>query len=304
MLQLLLTLVGCCWLLVVSAAEEKPGFEGIAPDPYPGARLSDSEVAGETVFYDFILSPVEKIRRDLSIERFVRSSGTLARQTWEIPSGVTLEEVEGYYQRTLGQLLSTSPVFECRARDCGRSNLWANEIFHSATLYGSDQNQYYSAWVSRQGDQQLLIALYIVQRGNRRVYAHLDLFQPLEPVALDVDSILLRELTRQGFAEVHDVQPDSAGNLAGSELNRLERLARELILFRGETAYVVCHLYGSRDTESLIRMSQHCAEAALERLKTEAGPDLKAFGAGPLLPRSGRTHARLELVFPDRLNEG
>ncbi|MCP6391037.1 DUF4892 domain-containing protein, partial [Klebsiella pneumoniae] len=63
-------------------------------------------------------------------------------------------------------------LFWCQARDCGESSLWANEVFGNAKLYGADDQQAYLLLRLAAPENDTLVALYSITRGNRRAYLH------------------------------------------------------------------------------------------------------------------------------------
>ncbi len=292
-------------ILAQASLAQRLALAELPVDPFPGAELVNSEPVGENVVaYDWILSPVQKIKRDLSIEKLVRTRGKLERMTWVMPSGVLLDEAVSYYQEALERLQEILPVYECRARDCGRSNLWANEIFHESILYGPNENQFYRAASMDREGQQYLLALYIVQRGNRRVYVHMDFLQPIKPVDVDAHAIFLTELTRRGYAILPDIRPGSDGSLSAENQKALTNLASDLGIFHNEAGFIVCHLYAEDSPQTLIQNSTVCAEAAARLMNQQTELNIQPFGAGSLLPRGADSRSRLELVFPRRLGEG
>jgi len=119
--------------------------------------------------YRFPLGAVVKINRDVRIDKEQQLSGQLTRTTWEMPKSFDpselLQELRDQVVTQKGEIL-----FECDGRDCGTSNIWANDLFNNADLYGRDDYQRYFA--AKLDDQYL--AAYAVRRGNRRVYLHLD----------------------------------------------------------------------------------------------------------------------------------
>jgi hypothetical protein len=242
---------------------------------------------------EYALGRVDKTRRNVRVEHEVRAAASREWATYEMPSGTQPDEVIEHYL----DVLETPPLFSCRGRDCGRSNLWANEIFKRAILYGPDANQFYFAGEKNNA----LIALYVIERGNKRVYAHLEVLRPDRQVAVERNTELLDRLAGDGMALVEGITPDRLGNLDDAEITSLEALAGGMKVFTGQTVYVVCHLYGSDSGVILIERSQACAASAAEVLDHADGPALVPFGAGPLLPRVGRG-ARIELVLPHRLS--
>jgi hypothetical protein len=271
-----------------------------ARDPLNLVRVPDSWIVGyerdETLKRrEYALGRVDRTRREVRVEHEVRASASREWATYEMPAGTPPEEVIRHY---LG-VLDIEPLFTCRGRDCGRSNLWANQIFKQAILYGPDANQFYFA-----GElQDALIALYVIERGNKRVYAHLEVLRPDRDVALSRNAEALDNLAGEGMALLEGITPGRMGALDDEATARLAELASGMAVFRGQTVYVVCHLYGPDSAAVLIQRSTACAEQAVQALDTEDGPELVPFGAGPLLPRVG-TASRIELVLPHRLSHG
>jgi hypothetical protein len=260
---------------------------------YPYSWIVDYERDDRLMPRDYALGRVDRTRREVRVENEVRAPATREWATYETPAGTEAGEVFDHYLEQIGG----ETLFTCQGRDCGRSNLWANEIFKSAILYGPDQNQYYYA-----GDHDgHLIALYVIQRGNKRVYAHLEVFTPERQVALHPNDQLFTRLAGEGSAVVEGLVPGRTGVLTDPQLDVLHELIDGLGVFRGQTIYVVCHLYGSEPAEALIERSEACAGQAVDALAADNGPALIPFGAGPLLPRIGMA-SRLELVLPHRLS--
>ena len=129
----------------------------------------DKQTAQTVRNYRFPLGAVVKINRDVRIDKEQQLSGQLTRTTWEMPKSFDPNEL---LQRLRDQVISQKGeiLFECEGRDCGTSNIWANDLFNNADLYGRDDYQRYFA--AELDDQYL--AAYAVRRGNRRVYLHLD----------------------------------------------------------------------------------------------------------------------------------
>jgi phenylpyruvate tautomerase PptA (4-oxalocrotonate tautomerase family) len=151
---------------MVSANEAAPLPNGITIDQ--SAEL-DQQITQTVRDYRFALGAVVKINRDVRIDKEQQLSGELTRTTWEMPKSFDPDELLIEFRdqvvRQKGEIL-----FECAGRDCGPSNIWANDLFNNADLLGRDDYQRYFA--AKLDDQYL--AAYAVRRGNRRVYLHLD----------------------------------------------------------------------------------------------------------------------------------
>lgn len=263
-------------------------------DRFPHAWIVAYERDTEMLPREFVVSRVDKTRRDVRAERKVRTEADLESVTYRMPPGTPPEEVVAHYRRLFGG----DSLFACDGRDCGRSNHWANYIFQQPILYGPDQNQSYIA-VKHAGH---LLGLYVIERGNKRVYAHLQVLRPAEPVAVAVNQVVTERLAGNGYVVVEGATPLPNGALPAAARDILAGLAPDLSVFAGQRVYVVCHLYGSRPTEELLEASQTCSSAAAELLAEPGGPELVGFAAGPLLPRGPTATRRLELVLPHRLH--
>jgi len=277
---------------------------GGSRDPYdlerfPRSWIVDYQREAEARSRRFIMGRVDSIRRDLRIGDELNLQAAVETVTYQMPEGVAVDAVRDHY---LSQLAG-DVLFQCAGRGCGRSNDWANQIFDDATLYGPDRNQRYVAleWQSR------LVALYVIERGNKRVYAHLRFFEPRGEDAMAPNALLARRLAERGWAPIDAVRPQADGSLAEPAHDVLSGLAAILQDFAGEPMYLVCHLYGSQPADDLLTASQRCAEQAVELVASDTDAEmaqLRPFAAGPLLPRSLPGAARLELVLPQRLAPG
>ncbi len=258
---------------------------------YPHSYIVAYDADDEYLPREFAIGRVDKTRREVRVEHEVRTTATREWATYEMPDGVQTTDVIKHYLGVIG----SDPLFTCSGLDCGRSNLWANEIFNRALLYGPDANQFYFA--GRYHDH--LIALYIIERGNRRVYAHLEVLKPEHQVAVRPNEQIADRLAGEGLAVIEGVVPPVTGVLSEQDTEVLASLADGLKVFRGQIIYVVCHLYGSLSGSELIDRSGRCASQAVDVLGRAEGPELIPFGAGPLLPRVGSS-SRIELVLPNR----
>ncbi len=245
---------------------------------------------------EFIVSAVEKIRRELRIDEKLRVDATALRVTYQVPAGTPRDDVVGHYRRALG----TDALFSCEGFDCGRSNAWASQVYGQAILYGPDRNQFYIA-ADRDGQ---LVSAYVIERGNRRIYAHIEVLQPEHAVSATGNAKLTERLAGDGFAEVVGVRPRRDGTIPAEGVDVLRNVAPQLRIFERQTLYVVCHLYGPEAGAHLLERAGNCARVAAdelgEALAADDAPVLIPFAAGPLLPRAGGAASRIELVLPHR----
>ena len=293
-----------CTALGMATTAAEPDLPGSTDPPefprLPGAWIVAFSPAEAVRGHEFITGPVDKIRRDVRIDNSLRLSGTLTRVTWRAPDGTRLADAVAHF-RDLALAAGGELVFECGGRDCGRSTVWANHVFAVPVLAAPNRTQHYLAVAMPGDDAGLLAAIYVVQRGNRRVYAHVDAFAPAagSVVEFDRNRDLAQVLARHGHAVIDGVTPGRLGRLPAEALATLEGIAPSLAAF-ADQLYVVCHVGGSAPMEALLARSTACAEEAAAKL-AEGGVSAVAFGAGPLLPRDDASPERVELVSPQRL---
>ncbi len=283
------------WLMgaFVQAGEDIAGArDPAAISRYPRSWIVEYALEEDGAPRQFMVNRVDRIRRELRVQDLRRVDADLEAATYQIAAGTRLEDIVAHYRSSIdGEVL-----FSCSGRDCGRSNDWANQVFHQAILYGPDVNQRYLAL--QRGDQ--LLALYIIERGNKRIYAHLRVLSVVDGNASSSVGMLAR-LGEQGWALMPGLAPLPDGQLPDDAAGLLVGIAGELESLAGETLYVVCHLSGADLAATLLRASQECADQAVTVLNaqfTTTGPDLRGFGVGPLAPRRSTPGSRLEIVNP------
>ncbi len=289
-------------LLVVSglllAAEVRADRSGITP--FPGAELIEHQEAGDVASHDWVLGSVERIRGATRVSNELRARGSREQATYLLPSGVGLEEAIDHYREALRA--EGTELFDCRGRDCGRSNLWANQIYGQAILYGSDRDQYYISINRPSEPYGELLSVYVVQRGNRRVYAHVDHLELAAPLIVDTAPLVVERLQRRGHAVIADVPHDFRGELPSEVVDRISRLTDKMQGFRMRELSLTCHVYGAAPVLELKERSLACAEQARAALDPDGELDIQVYGLGPLAPRGGQAHSRLELILPYRLS--
>ena len=159
--------------------------------PQPDGRVVD-ERASPDQDRAYPLGSIRRIGGQTRMEGKVEARGTLSSITYELPSDRSAAELFKSARQALVQPASQL-LFWCQGRDCGESNLWANEVFKNTRLLGSDDQQAFV--LVREADDNL-VAVYCVIRGNRRVALHVEQFVPDAPLGdlLPTASTLLREL--------------------------------------------------------------------------------------------------------------
>lgn len=267
-------------LILAGSVRAEPDLAGSADYPllkrFPLSWIEGFEQR-ETPEYRLTLSELKKVNNALVADRQQALSGKLTRITYRIPEPHRPEDAFDFFRRQIVDQ-SGEILFQCSGRDCGSSDLWANDLFGIARLYGLDRTQHYLA--ARLGGDYL--ALYAVQRGNRRVYLQLDVVSPQGGGSLGQQ---LR-VTRRAAIVLDERDP--------------AEVADQLVQLFGEfdpaqPFWLVVHVAGT-DLQRALDASRALADQ-LKKGVREAGFDrVEAFGVGPLVPSVLGPHRRVLVV--------
>lgn len=144
---------------------------GMADDLIEPFALATEEAETEIVSpaHRVLLSPVREVNDEIRSESVARVPVSGIGQLLQVDVDSSRREAREYYLAEL-RALDANILFECEGRSCGRSNVWANQIFGQALLYGRDSNQDYLAAAVQQDEANYLVLVYTVMRGNMREY--------------------------------------------------------------------------------------------------------------------------------------
>ncbi|MBC3304812.1 DUF4892 domain-containing protein [Pseudomonas sp. SWRI18] len=165
------------------------------------ARQVDSQIVDYRPAEDkeriYPMGAIRKISGQLRYEGQATARGQATAITYELPAEHSASAAFTATREAL-QEKGAQLLFWCRARDCGESSLWANEIFGNAKLVGADSQQEYL--LLRLAESDSLVALYSITRGNRRAYLHVEQLDASAPLGdlLPTSATLLRELKSTG----------------------------------------------------------------------------------------------------------
>lgn len=145
------------------------------------------------------LGSLRRIGSSLRMEARVEQQGSLASMTWELPAEHSAADAFKAARDAL-RARGAHFVFWCEGRECGDSNLWANDIFASRHLLGNDDQQAFLLAREAADDPGRLVAIYAVVRGNRTAALRAETFQPTQGLGplLPTAGTLLRELREAG----------------------------------------------------------------------------------------------------------
>jgi len=275
-------------------------FDVRGVDRFPRSWIVLFEAAEESRPHEFIVGPVDKMGQEVRFEHAIRVEGEKIRVTYQIPPGFQLTEVLEHYEKQMRRT-ADKVLFRCHGPACGRSSIWANDVFGIRLMTAPNRNQYYLAATFTADEQQSLVAIYLVERGNKRIYVHVEQVVTGAHFDFDGNRNFAERLAKRGFVRIEGIVPNGQGALDENQLEQLDVLAESLASFAGQQVYVVCHLYGSMNVDKLLERSEECAELAAERIAEVSGVTTIPFGTGPMAPTEESTDSRLELVLPSRL---
>ncbi|MBC9250577.1 DUF4892 domain-containing protein [Pseudomonas alcaligenes] len=192
-------------------ADDLPGSADLAVLPrFAHAEIVDYRDSASSE-RSYPQSEIRRISGQLQLERQVQAEGRLRALTYRLPDG---HRPESALDTARHELLGNGAqlLYWCQGRECGSSNLWANALFGNAKLYGPDERQSFLLLRLAAPQQDSLLALYGITRGNRRVYLQVEQLDANQPLAaqLPTASTLLRQLRAEGELNLAALQAPQA----------------------------------------------------------------------------------------------
>lgn len=259
-------------LLVVSWGLLAPGeAHGRVLLAFPQAQLEEERPI-QTPSHRVMLSAIREVGDELRAESSVRVAVEGTGRLYQLEPGSTRQDARRWYLEQL-QTRKASILFRCTGRECGRSNVWANQVFDDATLYGRDaQQDYLVAGLEDNDGERWLIVLYTITRGNQREY-------------LWVEQLKLAEDARVPGLNA------TAGRLAGPMIVPWEGDISIRFEWDAETRRILNEMASDRDSRIVIAgFSDLRPDESVEQALTRS--DKAAQTMSDLLDRSGMARSR------------
>lgn len=283
----------CGFALNVSAAQS-------VVEPYAHLEsIQESSVSVQD--FAFALSAARKVNNQLRIETELRDDVEGWTELAEVKRGHdTLSVYKHYFAQAKAQ--SGEILYECSSRDCGQSNVWANDVFNESVLYGKDRTQYYFA-ARYERDQGIWIqTLYTVERGNGRVYVYQQYLR-LKNASKEAESQQLTPYSNAGLQQLFVIDVPSDGSLSFvPELEQVEKVIDYARLNERSVIYVIGHqVSGYTSVQEALDRSAGMAKVVADLL-SHKGIEVDRLhyqGVGPLVPVRGdeRSISRVEVLF-------
>ncbi|MGO1460978.1 MAG: DUF4892 domain-containing protein [Marinobacter sp.] len=124
-----------------------------------------------------LFSPVREVNNEIRSETMARLPVSGEGRLYQISRDANRREAREHYLRLLEDR-GAQLLFECSGVRCGRSNVWANQVFGQSVLYGRDATQDYlvAGGIAEDGSR-WLTSVYTVTRGNLREYVWVEHLQ-------------------------------------------------------------------------------------------------------------------------------
>ncbi|HTF98778.1 MAG TPA: DUF4892 domain-containing protein [Cellvibrio sp.] len=271
---------------------------------YLNARII-SETHSKTDEYVLALGSYKKVAGAWRLDRQQRLSGSLDRYSLELPERHSAKNGFDFYLDQL-QNFNYRELFYCKNRDCGTSNSWANNHFKILQLYGLDQFQHYGAYEITTADKNpFYVSLYVVQRGNKRVYLQLEVLHIDKVIELGIASSpesIIKSIQTSGYYVFPDlVETDNKGETRIQiRAAHLQVLVDVLSQQPDWKIALVGHDYLPVGIEQQQKDSLSYAEQIKTALREKgvAAAKISTFGFGGLAPAGrGDRDARVEVVL-------
>ena len=267
---------------------------------FTGETLLNEKSSLESSVYRLPLGTLKRKEGRLQPEFEKKLIGSVSHLTYEIGRDAAPSEVFQHYLDFFTQQKKYQTLYRCKSRACGSNNHWANVIFSQRALNGIVDTQRYVALRAPSSSTVDYIALYFVQRGNKKNYIHLD-FIDVESDSGRESGVFPQVLTK-GFVVLSGLSfsPEGEMNLVLSK-KTLDGLIQWLSENPQLHLVVVGHSAQREDVDVAISQSKHAANNLLEHVQDHAkkgsmvSAKLSAYGVGPLAP--GKTEVSVSSGF-------
>jgi hypothetical protein len=171
-LRMMMALIAAAVLPVVLLMVPATGH-GSGLLAFPQATLEE-ERSIRSANHRVMLSGIREVGNQVRAEQSVRLTVEGHSRLYLLEPDASRQDARRWYLEQL-QAHNASILFHCEGRQCGRSNVWANQVFDQATLYGRDTDQDYlvAGYVDDAG-QRWLTVIYTITRGSQRQYLWLE----------------------------------------------------------------------------------------------------------------------------------
>jgi len=263
---------------------------------FPQASIERTETV-ESADTRIFAGAIRDVRGELRASNEIRTELSGEKRMISAGRDYSVSELKAHYEAMLKNREATI-IYACDARTCGSSNVWANRVFGESRLYGRDDEQAYrvSAWLDSHNRIQLN-TLYIVQRGNRQVYAYEQAFRMPENKTLP--GVVVGDRRVFGPVVVSWSDPsDPSVDASEDALRQIMRLTEE---FPAARAWLVGFSPMEGSLDQVMAETESAMDVLAGQLRDEglSGDRIRKKALGPLVPvvAEGRTGRRIEVMI-------
>ncbi len=248
--------------------------------------------------YRLVTEAIKKVNNQWRTQEQWESGG-LVRTTYLLDRKVSYQHALTALNKALKEFKGYTLAFSCQGLDCGSSNGWANHYFKIKQLYGLDQTQFYSVIRSADKANEQINVVYLVRRGNRRVYLQVDHLVVNSPLVVAVNPNVQSEVTQHGAAHVLTIPSASLDEDEKALEAALKPVVAQLQQNPKWFVRVVGHDQTSATYPLRKQQSLHLANRVRQLLVNlgMASQRLSVHGTADLLP--GQLPASVSLVVTD-----
>lgn len=272
----------------------------VPPEPFEESVLEETVTIsspGRLVLF----SPVREVNSEIRSASLARLPVKGQGQLFRVLDGANRKEARDHYLNQL-QARGAQVLFECSGRGCGRSNVWANQVFGQSTLYGSDGDQDYlvAGNVDENGKPSLTL-VYTVTRANQREYVWVEQLE--SPVGTSIPGLGVASSRVKGPISV----PWEGGVTLSFDWNATDRrLVNEWAAIEGAQVVLVGHsdLQENESFEDAMARADK-AVASLARVLQKSGVSESSqvrviVGPAVVIPDPERQGNRVEIMVIQR----
>lgn len=271
--------------------------------PYLGSSLIQSHQFERPADYRLPLGGLKRNQGVLLPEESRKISARKTAFTHEIDRSNLPSEVLDYF---LGEFKRQQfeIIFQCRAMACGDNSHWANAVFKQRKLNGDDRSQHLFT-LKREATQDYLI-FYLVQRGNKTVFTHVEWFYEVRQSAANIDQVDVYDLLlKQNRVELKNIIISKDGSLSPDENEKaMASISKLLQDYPNLKLVIVGHDESKPTLQKSLEFSTLIADnAAVAIDRFSGGSLLPSYGVGSLAPLYSQMQSRhkpsywLELVL-------
>lgn len=239
--------------------------------------------------------------RRFTFEKDVRVAGTTHSRTMRVPEQYEVDEVFDHFKMQLRKQ-NAETLYECQSRECGQSNEWANQYFKQNVLYGPDRYQRLMVTEIMKDEQRHFVMVYVIRRGNQRLYYHLLSIQPEKMLSglasLDIEAITAK-FQQDGYVVLPGVKFNDDARITKVSDNAYETLAS--LMKESDALKLIVVGHADRDSLPAAKAQSTFNAKEIANEFRRRFPDLKSRidyeGIGYLAPRPGLEQiTRIEVV--------